>query len=181
MQLGNKAGPSSTEGILGMTALQPKNHYNQTISSQNMLGSAFSLKGSWSTCGCLIEIWIHVTEIGSQWLFIQVNLCISQVPRNQMPDLYDFFFFKEVNICWKFFAVLIFLCLFSGSPDSNGEAHGVHQSAWGRGTKIADYWVCNVLSSERNQIFSLLLEWLVFLIHLHAQLKSSRKWSLLQQ
>lgn len=154
MQLGDIAGPSSTEGVLGMTALQPKNHYNQTISSQSMPGSAFSLKGSWSTCGGLIEIWMHVTEIGSLWLFIQVNLCFSQVPRNQMPDLYDHFFLKEVNICWKFFAVLIFLCLLSGSPDSDGETPGVHQSSQRRGTKIADYWVCNVLSSEQNQIFS---------------------------
>lgn len=128
MQLGNIAGPSATEGILGLTALQHKNHYNQTISSQTMPGSAFSLKGSWSTRGGLIEIWIHVTEIGSLWLFIQVNLCFSQVPRNQMPDLYDLFFFKEVNICWKFFAVLIFLRLLSGSPDSDGETPGVHQS-----------------------------------------------------
>lgn len=90
-QLGNVAGPSSTAVVLSMTALQPENHYNQTISSQCMQVSAVCLKESWSTCGGLIEIGIQVTEIGSLWLFIQVNLCFSQAPRNQMPALYDHF------------------------------------------------------------------------------------------
>ena len=38
-------------------------------------------------------------------------------------------FFKGVNICWKFFAVLILLCLLSRRPDGVGETPGVHQSS----------------------------------------------------
>lgn len=182
MQLGNIAGPSSTAVVLGMTALQPENRYNQTISSQCVQVSAVCLKESWSTW----RLNRNLNTCDWNWLsviiYISKSLLLTSSQKSNASLVWSFF--KGVNICWNFFAVVILLCLLSSSPHTAGETLDVHQSTQGRGTKIADSLVHNVLSSEWNPNFSggqaKLLKQLVFPIRLHTQLKSSRKWSLFQ-